>query len=207
MERVELGPDRAGLLATAGMLAMTSNPRESSVVHRGLLVREAILCDDIPEPPPNVPSLEPMPGEDPANLQSRHSRDPACAGCHVRIDPIGYGLETYDALGALRTDRTEEAMRAMPRYIDGIEGSEFYGGAELGALVRELPATRACVVRQLFRYSMGRSAAGEVEGRTCSEAALAGAFERAGDDIRELVIAIVTSDEFRFKTAEACGGT
>ena len=206
MGRVELGAParRAGLLSTALMLAMTSHPTEASIVNRGLLVRETVLCDDIPPPPPNVPDIDSDPTATAAELQDRHTADPVCAGCHVLIDPIGYGLETYDAIGRLRTDRTEEELRALPRYIEGIEGSEFYGGVELGQLVREAPEARECMVEQLFQWGMGREAQGEIEGSTCSGASLTARFEEAGGNLTELLVALATSDELRFKSNPAC---
>ena len=197
------GQRRAGILTTAGMLAMTSHPSAASIVGRGLLVREQVLCDDIPAPPPNVPDLPPGSGDDQARLLDQHTADPVCAGCHRQIDPIGNGLEIYDAIGG-RNDRGEADVAALERYVEGIENSVFLGGDELGALVADQPATRQCVVDRFFRWSMGREPAGVVDTQSCTGAVLTERFRASGNSLLELVVALATSDEMRFKVAPVC---
>jgi hypothetical protein len=202
--RIEHDPStqRAGVLGTAGVLSMTSHAREPSVVNRGLLVRVRLLCDEIPPPPPNVPDLIDDPTLSASELQNMHTNDPACAGCHRNIDPIGYGLEMFDALGARRSDPTEDEIRAMPRYIEGVDGSEFYGAKELGELIAGLPQARACVADNFYRWSLGRSTAEEPA--ECGAEPLREGFEAAGNSVPEMVVALVRSDTFRFKTVESC---
>jgi hypothetical protein len=204
LRRVALGgtPLRGGLLSTAGMLTMGSHPAEPSVVNRGLSVRRRLLCGEIGAPPPNVPDLEPMPGQTLADLQSLHSSDPACASCHRQIDPIGNGLEMYDAIGALRSDPTEAEIRARPRDIEGIEGSEFYGAVELGRLVSQLPHSRACLVENVWRFSMGERSGLGLPELSCSS--VSQAFAQSGDRFDQLLVAIATSDAFLSRPTVAC---
>jgi len=105
--RVQLPPDRrAGLFGQLGILTVTSYPNRTSPVLRGKFVLEKILGTPPPPPPPNIPSLaEHAGGGQPQTLRGRmelHRSNPSCAGCHSLIDPIGFALENYDALGRRR---------------------------------------------------------------------------------------------------------
>lgn len=105
--KVPLDPTRnAGFLTHAGHLAALSKPNQSSPVHRGKFVREQLLCQQLPPPPPNIditpPDLDPK-------LTTRerfaqHSTDPTCKGCHHLMDPVGLGFEHYDGLGKWRDE-------------------------------------------------------------------------------------------------------
>src|SRR5262249_53433591 len=106
--RVKLkGDQRGGILTMASILTITSNPTRTSPVKRGKWLMETILNDPPPPPPPDVPELS----EDPkvtasAPLRQRleqHRLNPNCATCHARLDPLGFALENYDAVGAWRT--------------------------------------------------------------------------------------------------------
>ena len=97
---------RAGLFGQAGILTVTSYPNRTSPVLRGKFVLEKILGTPPPPPPPNIPSLaEHAGGGQPQTLRGRlelHRSNPSCASCHALIDPIGFALEHYDALGRRR---------------------------------------------------------------------------------------------------------
>ena len=108
--RVTLDPDhpRGGLLGHGGLLMVTSYPNRTSPVVRGKWLLETILGAPPPEPPPNVPGL-PDRGEggEPASVRERlerHRANPACAGCHPPMDPLGFALENFDAIGTWRAD-------------------------------------------------------------------------------------------------------
>src|SRR5262249_3378808 len=98
--------DRAGLLGQATFLALTSKPADTSPTARGLFVREQFLCQHVPDPPPgtnsNLPAVtesKPMTNRERLSL---HLQSPVCASCHKLIDPIGFGLEKFDGIGARR---------------------------------------------------------------------------------------------------------
>ncbi|MCA9664583.1 MAG: DUF1592 domain-containing protein [Myxococcales bacterium] len=193
---------RAGLLSTAGVLAMTSNPTEASVVNRGLFVRERLLCQDVPPPPPNVPDIDPRPDESPGAAQDRHSSDPQCKGCHALIDPIGNGLEAYDALGKLRSDAAQHDARALARHIAGIDDSSFFGAPELGAILSRRAEVRRCIVSNVVRWGLGRGIDGAANGDVCAAATIDARFVQSKHSFRELIIALVSSASFREKRVD-----
>jgi len=96
MRRVELDPTmRAGVLTQAGVLAAHGHHDKSAPVHRGLLIRKALMCTEVPPPPPNVNATPPEPDipETERERLEQHTSDPLCAGCHQLFDPIGFGFE------------------------------------------------------------------------------------------------------------------
>jgi len=99
--------NRGGILAMPGILAMTSFPNRTSPVNRGVWVLEQVLGEHVPPPPADVPTLEKQDRQKVATLTLRqrtelHRSDPACANCHKVLDPIGFGLENFDAIGRWR---------------------------------------------------------------------------------------------------------
>lgn len=108
MRKVPLDNDnRGGILAMPGVLATTSFPNRTSPVNRGVWVLEQVLGEHVPPPPANVPSLEKQDPKKVAALTLRqrtelHRVDPTCASCHKVLDPIGFGLENFDAIGRWR---------------------------------------------------------------------------------------------------------
>ena len=99
--------NRGGILGMPGILAVTSFPGRTSPVKRGVWVLEQVLGEQIPPKPPNVPALEKQDAKAVENLTLRqrtelHRKDPTCANCHKILDPIGFGLENFDAIGRWR---------------------------------------------------------------------------------------------------------
>lgn len=119
MRKVQLNDaNRGGILAMPGILATSSFPNRTSPVNRGVWVLEQVLGEHVPPPPANVPKLEKQDKAQIANLTLRqrtelHRTDPACANCHKILDPIGFGLENFDAIGRWRAqDDTGGAIDA-----------------------------------------------------------------------------------------------
>jgi hypothetical protein len=108
MRKVKLSDaNRGGILTMPGILAMSSFPNRTSPVNRGVWVLEQVLGENVPPPPPNVPSLEKQDKQTVATLTLRqrtelHRSNPVCANCHTVLDPIGFGLENFDAIGRWR---------------------------------------------------------------------------------------------------------
>ena len=108
MRRVQLtDANRGGILGMPGVLAVTSMPERTSAVKRGAWVLEQVLGQHVPPAPANVPTLEKQDRKKVANLTLRqrtelHRNNPACANCHKLLDPIGFGLENFDAIGRWR---------------------------------------------------------------------------------------------------------
>ena len=172
--------ERAGLLGQALFLTLTSKPDETAPTGRGLFVREQFLCQEVPPPPPNVDTnLPPFDESKPLNNRQRmsaHATNPVCASCHNLMDPIGFGLEKYDAIGERREQQKllffpaghgVAARRAKPKEVmldvdttarvAGIANSDFTSARQLGELLARTPQCQECIVKQVFRYMAGRS--------------------------------------------------
>ncbi|MCC8971195.1 DUF1592 domain-containing protein [Bradyrhizobium brasilense] len=150
--------ESAGLLTSPGFLALYSHPGKSSPTRRGRAVRENLLCQHVPDPPPNV-SFEVF---DDANRHFKTARDrldahrtnPVCAGCHKITDPIGLALENFDGAGAYR--KTEGAA---PIDVTGeLDGRSFVDVSGFGLAVHDNPALVSCLVNRLYSYGIGRPA-------------------------------------------------
>ena len=108
MRKVQLSDaNRGGILGMPGILAATSFPNRTSPVKRGVWVLEQVLGDQVPSAPPDVPALEIQDAETVATMTLRertelHRSEPVCANCHKILDPIGFGLENFDAIGRWR---------------------------------------------------------------------------------------------------------
>src|ERR1044072_7521844 len=108
MRKVQLtDSNQGGILVMPGVLATTSFPNRTSAVKRGVWVLEEVLGERIPPPPPNVPPLDNQDRQKVANLTLRqrtelHRSNAVCANCHKVLDPIGFGLENFDAIGRWR---------------------------------------------------------------------------------------------------------
>jgi hypothetical protein len=152
--------NRGGILAMPGVLAVTSFPNRTSPVKRGVWVLEQVLGEDIPPPPPNVPALEKQDQKAVEDLTLRqrtelHRKDPVCANCHKILDPIGFGLENFDAIGRWR-DRDDsggpiEAAGELPG------GKHFSSPRELKAIIagRERDLARN-LTEKLLAYALCR---------------------------------------------------
>lgn len=178
------GSERAGILGEGLFLALTAKPDDSSPTARGLFVREQFLCQHVPDPPPGVnTNLPPVTEANPQTNRDRmteHATNPACATCHRLIDPIGFGFEKFDAIGARRdklvltfrgvhSDEEEDSNKKAgfstrkialdlntSGLVAGIPDSQFSSPAELGAVLAKTPQCQECVVKQYFRYTAGR---------------------------------------------------
>src|SRR5678815_3568246 len=124
------GSPRRGLLGQGSILSITSYSTRTSAVLRGKYVLENLLASPPPPPPPNVPSLNTERSGKPLSMKEAmqlHRASPACAGCHAKMDPIGFALENFDALGRYRAEengRPIEVASALPdgTIVDGVEG-------------------------------------------------------------------------------------
>jgi hypothetical protein len=194
---VELPPEarRAGLVTQASFLAMTGRDQGTSAIGRGKWVREALLCETLPAPPPNIPELpEPKPGQSERDRLAMHREDVSCAPCHRLLDPVGFGLEQYDAIGGLRMrDASGNALTGKGELV-GFDVPAFEGGVGLARKLAESPRSTACTVERILEYAVGRSALPEDD---CLEAQLAARFEASGHDLRETLLWFVRSDAFR----------
>jgi hypothetical protein len=192
-------PRRGGVLTSAAVLMIQSDPDRNNVPRRGNYIAGAILGSPPPPPPPNVPSLEDTKVGDgkPQTLRQRleaHRRNPECAGCHSKIDPLGFSLENFDAIGRWRD---EEA--GAPVDASGVlpNGQAFTGPVELKKilLLRRDDFVRT-MSENLLIYALGRGLQLEDECvlRDAQKAAAAGEYK-----FSTLVLTIVTSHPFRHR--------
>lgn len=149
---------RGGILGLGATLAKQSGASRTSPILRGAWVCETLLGEHLPPPPKDVPIL---PEQPPANLSEReltemHAKDPACARCHAGIDPYGFALEHYDAIGRFRTvDLTKKPVNAAARTEDGKEFTGIDGLRDYLANERRDDFVRQ-FCRKLLGYALGR---------------------------------------------------
>jgi hypothetical protein len=157
-QRVSLrGTPRRGILTQGSVLLITSNPTRTSPVKRGKWVLDNLLNAPPPPPPPSVPELKEG-KELKGTLRERmeqHRADPLCASCHARLDPIGFGLENFDGIGAWRTLDGNSPIDATGRLATG----ESFQGAEdlIGILARtKRDQFVRCLADRMLTYALGR---------------------------------------------------
>lgn len=185
---------RGGVLTQGSVLTVTSNPTRTSPVKRGKWVMEQLLAVSPPAAPANVPQLEDEGRKLVGTLRQKmeqHRSDPSCAICHMTMDPLGFGLENFDAVGAWR-DQDEglpiDASGELP------SGASFAGPAELKQLLLgRADEFRRGVAENMLVYAIGR---GLTLADRCEVDKIVEAL-RAGDDrFSELVLAVVRSNAF-----------
>jgi cytochrome c551/c552 len=160
--RVELdNPERGGLLGQGSILTLTSYPNRTSVVQRGKWILETLLGTPPPPPPANVPELKAQ-SQDGRTLNMRqqmeqHRANPACAGCHMRMDPLGFAMENYDGIGKWRARDGEVPIDASGRLPDGtlLEGPAGLRRALTTAHRDEFVST---LIEKMLTYALGRGA-------------------------------------------------
>jgi len=164
MRRVKLAdPARGGVLGHAGILTVTSFPHRTSPVLRGRWVLEELLGAEIPPPPPDVPVLnDGRKGKDTGmtirQQLEKHRAKAECASCHARMDPLGFGLENFDALGRWRTEQG-----GQPVDSSGVlpTGEKFSGPVELKEILLEKRRTE--FLRNLSRKALGYALGREIK--------------------------------------------
>ena len=152
------GHKRGGLLGHGSLMTVTSYPNRTSVVLRGKFVLDNLLGSPPPEPPPNVPALEEssQTGEQLTmrEAMAQHRENPACRVCHAAMDPIGFSLENYDAIGKWRdmfAGVDVDASGLLP------DGAVFNGRKGLENLILDRPTDFvATVTEKLLTYALGR---------------------------------------------------
>src|SRR4029079_943908 len=148
-----------GILTQANTLTVTSMRDRTSPTRRGKWVSENLLCVVIPPPPPMIPQLDPPSTTAPTSVRERlaqhRSKVPPCNGCHQFIDPIGFGLEHFDAVGRWRDTDSGVAIDAT----GNVPGSNaaFDGAVSLATAVGDDPRFLDCMIRKLMTYAVGRT--------------------------------------------------
>ncbi|WP_437201184.1 DUF1592 domain-containing protein [Planctomicrobium sp. SH664] len=199
LQRVSL-PDRrrGGVLTSAAVLMAQSDPGRTNIPRRGNYIAGRILGDAPPPPPPDVPELsEPAAGDKPLTLRERlelHRQNAECASCHARIDPMGFSLENYDAVGRWRTEEAGQPIDAGGEMPDG---RKIAGPEELKDLLLDREeAFQRTLVQNLLIYALGRSLQPEDE---CVVRDAVSVAQREEGRFGEIVVTIVKSYPFRYR--------
>ena len=160
--RVSLdGMERSGVLTQASVLTVTSYPTRTSPVLRGKWILENVLNAPPPPPPPGVGSIDAKGGPLAGTMRQqmeKHRANPMCASCHTRMDPLGFALENYNAVGQWRTHDAGQPIDAS-----GVlpNGKAFTGSAELKTILAANRDTFAeCLTEKLMIYALGRGLEG-----------------------------------------------
>jgi hypothetical protein len=182
---------RRGLLGHASMLSLHSHASVSSPTLRGKFIRQILLCQAIPAPPPDVDTT--LPDESEAKTARQrltiHSTNASCASCHKLMDPIGLGLENFDAIGAYRAQDNGENIDASGE----LDGVTFTGSAGLSDALAQHPSVPGCFSRVLFRYAWGRL---ETPGDEAFISELTQGFSASAFQMQKLVTSLVTAPSF-----------
>ncbi len=185
---------RGGVLTQASVLTVTSNPTRTSPVKRGKWVLENILGTPPPPPAPDVPELPPV-GQLKGTLRQQmeqHRANPSCAACHAKLDPLGFGLENFDGVGAWRDKDNGQPVDATGVLPDG---NTFNGPAELRkVLLGKADQFRRCLAEKLMTYALGR---GLEYYDKCTVDEITAKLKSGNDKFSALVLAIVESDAFQ----------
>jgi hypothetical protein len=188
------GTPRGGVLTHASVLAVNSNPTRTSPVKRGKWILENILGTPPPPPPPDVDELkeeEELSGTLRQQME-KHRTNPTCASCHARMDPLGFGFENFDAIGAWRSREGKHAIDASGILPDG---STFNGPSELRkVLMKKKELFVKCFTDKLLTYALGR---GTERSDRCFIEEIARNVGKQDHRFVPLVIEIVRSDPFQ----------
>ncbi len=193
--------ERSGLLTEPSVLASHSKPFESFPIARGKFVRVGLLCEALPAPPAIVPK-PPAPDATLTTRErfARHSSDPACAGCHQLIDPVGFGLENYDGIGKYRTTENNKPVDSSGNITGTLDiNGPYTGGVQLSAKLAASAEAKQCLTSKAFQWAFGRDAS---TGEDLSVTGISTKLSPAGLDIREVVVAMTQTDAFLFRTFE-----
>jgi hypothetical protein len=203
---VAAGDNRMGILTQGAFLAGTSNPTRTSPVKRGLTVLDRLLCSAPPPPPAGVDTnIDEGSGLEGLSVRQRLEqhvlKGETCNACHSVIDPIGLGLENYDAVGKYRTADDYGDIDASGS-LPGADGTvvPFNGATEMGAILATDPRISGCVSQQLLTYALGRKIAAAETGL---KDAVTQNMQAGGASLRSAIDAVVTSEAFRSRRAAA----
>lgn len=192
------GTQRSGILTHASVLAVTSNPTRTSPVKRGKWILDNLLAKPPPPAPPGVPELEDKKGQLTGTLRERleqHRADPACANCHKLMDPLGFALENFDAVGLYRTKDGSLPIDASGELPGGVQVQ----GAE--ELIRLLVSQHKrdfveCLTEKMLTYALGR---GLEYYDKCAVDQIVQNIENENYRFSALLVGIVRSDPFQKK--------
>lgn len=193
---------RAGILTHPSMMAVYSTAVRSAPTARGHWVLEKFLCAEPPAPPPNIPALPFDPVKDTeSSIREKmaiHRSQPTCTGCHTMMDPIGLGLENFDAFGKFRRSYIDgkpvDASGSLP------DGSQFKEATDIAKIVAADPRFGSCFTKHFVSYAIGRAMQTKDK---CAIENIAAQQTGANKKFSDLVYGIVSSPLFQTQIGEA----
>ena len=195
--KIEFNPKlRKGVLSLGGWLAAHSPVHRSSPVDRGLAIRTRFFCQDVLPPPPDA--VVNVPGQSGGSATTRqkfeqHSTNPSCRTCHRMMDPIGFGTEMMNGIGAYRDTEVGLPIDSTGELTGTDVDGPFVGPAELADRLVESREVRNCFVVQAFRYVEGRD---DEPADACEISALQEFFATPGRSIQALFTEMIVQPRF-----------
>ena len=188
------GTARRGLLSSGAFLSAHARTDSSSPVKRGVTVLSRLLCRTIPFPTGETAAramAEPPMARTTRERFAQHSTDGVCAGCHALIDPIGFGLEHFDQLGAYRAEENGVAVDASGVLTGTDVDGPFDGAPELAARLAQSDEARVCFARNVWRFASGSVERGPEESFVARWRAMP---EERRTSVIEVLVELITSD-------------
>lgn len=187
---------RLGLLTHASVLTGTTVTNTTNPVRRGGFLLSHVLCIDVPLPAEDlleqITPPEPYSGSTGRERFTAHSSDARCKGCHGLLDPPGFALENYDAVGLWRDTENDVTIDASGSL--GAIG-DFEGPVEMVRKLAESPSAYACFAQQWQKFAYGRKLS---TSDSCNRQQLVEAFTESGYNIKSLLLAVTQTDGFRY---------
>jgi len=211
MARVDIKPGgrHGGILGQASVMMATANGVDTQPVLRGVWLLENVLGDPVPEPPPEVPAVEPdtSGAKSIRDLLQKHNADPSCAGCHKKIDPPGFALENFDPVGRWRDfypvyeKVNGKVVRKDGLPVDAVgtmlDGTELRDVTDLKSyLVKNIDIFGNCLAEKLLVYATGRDL-GFTERKEVEK--VVKNVRQSGNGFQDLIVALVLSESFQTK--------
>ncbi|QEY14664.1 DUF1592 domain-containing protein [Cellvibrio sp. KY-GH-1] len=199
-QKVATNAQRGGVLHLGAITATLATQKESHPIHRGLLVRRNLLCQEFAPPPPNVGEVEPLDPNKPTRQRfAAHTSNTNCQSCHQYIDNIGFGFENYDAVGRFRTLEGNNIPVDASGSISGLAvmtETDSYNFTDLRGLSTVLASSGAqaaskCVTQQYQRFATGVS-----DPNQCSVDASYSRWQGKSTDLRDMMLETVTSPSY-----------
>jgi hypothetical protein len=206
---------RMGILTQGSVMAAHAHTSLPSPTKRGRLIRQQILCEEVPDPPAAIGGV-PIPPP-PASLGTGTTRalymahfqaNDACNNCHQYMDWIGFGFDNYDATGAYYAMENMQTIDSSGKFVPYAGSSSDMSGTFTGMsdLVTQLSTSQQvmqCFALEEMRYALLRS---ETDADACSAQQIYQAFMSSGYNLQKLIVAVVSSDAFMYRTPVNAGG-
>ncbi len=201
------GTARAGILTQGSVITTHSRPSSSSPIHRGKLVRERLLCQQLPPPPAGL-MVQPPPIDPSLTTRERyaiHATNEPCKSCHRLMDPIGFGFERFDGIGRERDVEAGQKIDVSGEIVatPGSDG-KFDGTVDLATRLAASPDVHACFATQWMRFAYGIEDDAET---ACLVAELGQGFEKDNLEIENLIVALTLAPRFAQRTVDGSEGT